>query len=122
MRTPGAAYNDRALDARLRREWEMTYPENEVRPFVHRDALAYPFNNPSFTVKAGRFPCKKFSAHLSNLTESGIIGQTGAIIMRFLLLQILFLFYLLIALIAFLSSDVLKTQVEDFPVAAVPYI
>jgi hypothetical protein len=64
MRTPGTTHHNRALDARERGQGEMAYPENEVRPLVCGDALAYPFNHPFFEMKAECFICQELDTHL----------------------------------------------------------
>ncbi len=82
----------------------MANPENQIRSFIEMDTFAYPLDNPFFEMKTRVSMCEEFNTH-----PSYYIG-------------LLSFSYLLIALTAFLSSTVLKTQIDAFPVPAVPYI
>lgn len=75
VRALRAIHHDRALYSRLRREREMTHPEDKVGPLAHGDNHAYSFDNSLFEMKAGCFYRQEFNAHTYNLTESGAAWQ-----------------------------------------------
>ena len=82
----------------------MANPENQIRSFIQMDTFAYPLNNPFFKMKTRVSMHEKFNIHPSSYID------------------LLSFSYLLITLTALLSSTVLKTQIDAFPVPAVPYI
>lgn len=72
MRAGRAVDGYRTLDAGEGRKGEVTYPENEVGPLIHRDPFTDPLDYPLFEVKAECLFSQELNAHyISSLTEQG---------------------------------------------------